>query len=219
MTSHDAVTFVASVLGSGLIAAWIAARAQRKQQLRERMLSVASDFAATTMKVLASLRHYKPTKPGAHHHRNEPLIADRHLRAERYENLQENFDELRALRGRVRLHFPEAGRQRSEVTMRADEVVGALRDASDASEHFWQRCDEGPRKRRKLEERFEAEYQAARSKAWDELNDFCNLAATSALRREGGPSLFVRLRYRLNHHAVAPTGSGADSRSSDGQGR
>jgi hypothetical protein len=164
------------------------------------------------MKVLAALRHYKPPKPGARHHRNEPLVSNHDLRAERYEQVQESFDELRSLRGRVRLHFPEVGSQRSEVTQLADEVVGALRDASDASEKFWNRCDESPGKRKKLEERYEGEYQIARREVWEKLNAFSNLAAQSASGREGGPSLIGRLAHRLNEATGSAADSGAEPR-------
>jgi hypothetical protein len=99
--SADVVTVVASVLGSGATAAVVAARAQRKSQFRERMLTVASDFAATTMKVLAALRRFKPTKPGVRRHRNAVLLTDLELRASRYADLQQSFDELRGLRGRA----------------------------------------------------------------------------------------------------------------------
>ncbi len=119
------------------------ARGQRKSQFRERMLTVASDFAATTMKVLAALRRFKPTKPGVRRHRNAVLLADLELRASRYADLQQSFDELRGLRGRVRLHFPGVGRERSAVTIRADDVIGALRMASDAAER-------GPSRRAQL---------------------------------------------------------------------
>jgi hypothetical protein len=74
--SAEVLTVVASVLGSGATAAVVAARAQRKSQFRERMLTVASDFAATTMKVLAALRRFKPTKPGVRRHRNAVLLGD-----------------------------------------------------------------------------------------------------------------------------------------------
>src|SRR3954447_12071672 len=120
--SVDVVTVVVSVLGSGATAAAIAARAQRRTQLRERMLTVASDFAATTMNVLAALRRVKPTKPNVRHHRNEALLSDLELRGRRYEELQHTFDELRGLRGRVRLHFPGVGGERSQVAVLADEV-------------------------------------------------------------------------------------------------
>jgi hypothetical protein len=202
MTTQNVFTLIASLLGSGAIAASIAARAQRKQQFRERMISVASDFAATTMKVLAALRHYKPPKPGVRHHRNEPLISDHDLRAVRYEHLEQCFDELRSLRGRVRLHFPEVGSEVSEVTKRADDVVGALRDATDVSEKFWNGVDQHPKKRGELQERRDAEYHAARQEAWDKLNDFCNLAADSANRRESGPSLIDRLREGRQPDAI-----------------
>ena len=195
--SRDVLTVVASVLGSGATAAVIAARAQRKSQFRERMLTVASDFAATTMKVLAALRRFKPTKPGVRRHRNAVLLSDLELRASRYADLQQSFDELRGLRGRVRLHFPGVGRERSAVTIRADEVIGALRVASDAAEKFWQRCDEAPAKRRQFEDRFDRQYQEARRLAWEQLNDFCNRAAESSNRRERGPSRRAQLTYKL----------------------
>lgn len=161
------------------------------------MLTVASDFAATTMKVLAALRRFKPTKPGVRRHRNPVLLSDLELRASRYADLQQSFDELRGLRGRVRLHFPGVGRERSTVTIRADEVIGALRRASDAAEKFWQRCDEQPAKRREFEDRFDGRYQEARRLAWEQLNDFCNRAAESSNRRERVPSRRAQLTYKL----------------------
>jgi hypothetical protein len=211
--SADVVTVVASVLGSGATAGVVAARAQRKSQFRERMLTVASDFAATTMKVLAALRRFKPTKPGVRRHRNAVLLTDLELRASRYADLQQSFDELRGLRGRVRLHFPGVGRERSAVTIRADEVIGALRVASDAAEKFWQRCDEQPAKRRQFEDRFDRQYQEARRLAWEQLNDFCNRAAESSNRRERGPSRRAQLTYRLGRWIGRPpetAASGAD---------
>jgi hypothetical protein len=197
MTSDAVLTFIASVLGSGLIAARIAARAQRKAQFREGMIAVASDFAAGTMKVLAALRRYKPTKPGARRHRNEPLISDHGLRTKRYDEVQAAADELRGLRGRVRLHFPGRGDERSSVTVKGDDILGALRDASDACEKFWARCDADPKKRRQLEERFEARYQDARHRAWEYLNAFCNQAAESASRPEQDATLATRLWDRV----------------------
>ena len=211
--SADALTVVASVLGSGATAAVIAARAQRKSQFRERMLTVASDFAATTMKVLAALRRFKPTKPGVRRHRNAVLLADVELRASRYAELQQSFDELRGLRGRVRLHFPGVGRERSAVTIRADEVIGSLRMASDAAEKFWQRCDAHPAKRRQFEERFDRQYQEARRLAWEQLNEFCNRAAESSNHRERGPSRRDQLTYKLGKWIGRPpetVASGAD---------
>jgi hypothetical protein len=211
--SRDALTVLASVLGSGATAAVVAARAQRKSQFRERMLTVASDFAATTMKVLAALRRVKPTKPGVRRHRNAVLLSDLELRASRYADLQQSFDELRGLRGRVRLHFPGIGRERSAVTIRADDVIGSLRMASDAAEKFWQRCDDQPAKRRQFEDRFDREYQQARSLAWEQLNDFCNRAAESSNRHERGPSRRAQLAYRLGRSFRRPpeaVGSGAD---------
>lgn len=209
----EVLTVVVSVLGSGVTAALIAARAQRRTQLRERMVSVASDFAATTMEVLAALRRYKPTKPGVSHHRNEPLFSDRELRAKRYDEVQHCFDALRGLRGRVRLHFPGIGAQRSTVTVQADAIVGALRQASDASEKFWKRCDADPQKRRQLEDRFSREYQDAREQTWERLNAFCNDAASAANHREQGPSLRDRLAHRLGRgesHRSADVASGAN---------
>jgi hypothetical protein len=212
--SGEVLTVVVSVLGSGATAAVIAARAQRKSQFRERMLTVGSDFAATTMKVLAALRRFKPTKPGVRRHRNAVLLADLDLRASRYADLQQSFDELRGLRGRVRLHFPGVGRERSAVTIRADEVIGALRVASDAAEKFWQRCDEEPAKRRQFEDRFDGRYQEARRLAWEKLNDFCNRAAESSNRRERGPSRRDQLGYRIGRwtgRRPETVASGADA--------
>jgi hypothetical protein len=83
------------------------------------------------------------------------------------------------------------------VTIRADEVIGALRVASDAAEKFWQRCDEAPAKRRQFEDRFDRQYQEARRLAWEQLNDFCNRAAESSNRRERGPSRRAQLTYKL----------------------
>lgn len=177
------------------------------------MLTVASDFAATTMKVLAALRRFKPTKPGVRRHRNPVLLSDLELRASRYADLQQSFDELRGLRGRVRLHFPGVGRERSTVTIRADEVIGALRRASDAAEKFWQRCDEQPAKRREFEDRFDGRYQEARRLAWEQLNDFCNRAAESSNRHERGPSRRAQLTYKLGRWIGRPpetVASGAD---------
>jgi hypothetical protein len=211
--SSDVATVVASVVASSATAALIASRAQRRAQFRERMLTVASDFAATTMRVLAALRRYKPTKPGVKRHRNAPLIKDHALRAKRYDDLQQSFDELRALRGRVRLHFPGVGDARSPVTIKADDIVGTLRIASDASEKFWKRCDEDPDKRREYEERFDREYHEARSQVWENLNEFCNTAANFADRRERGPSFGERLAYdlrRLFRSQPQSVASGAD---------
>jgi hypothetical protein len=214
--SDAVITFIVSVLGSGVIAASIAARAERKHQFRERMLSVASDFSGTAMRVLAALRGYKPTKPGSRHHRNEPLLTDRNLRDKRYDRVQESFDQLRDLRGRVRLHFPGIGDQRSEVAVLADQVTGAIREATDAAERFWARCDEKPKNRKKLEERFDAEYQRARGEAWEKLLLFCNKAAATTDRRELGPTLVDRLNHRLGRGAV-PSGTGTGAEPPDQQ--
>ena len=212
--SADVLTVVASVLGSGATAALIAARAQRRTQFRERMLTVASDFAGTTMKVLAALRRFKPTKPGVRRHRNAILLTDHELRGTRYDELQQCFDELRGLRGRVRLHFPGVSNERSTVTIQADDVIGALRQAHDAAEKFWQRCDEDPRKRRQFEERFDGTYQDARRLAWEKLNEFCNLAAEFSNSRERGPSRRDRFMHRLGDW----TGRGPQSVASGAEG-
>jgi hypothetical protein len=213
MSSQDVLTFAASLLGSGVLAAMLATRGQRQSQLREQMIAVASDFAGTTMRVLAALRRYKPTKPGVRQHRNAPLLTDRELRRQRYDELQLTFDQLRGLRGRVRLHFPGTEGERSAITDRADAVVGALRDASDASERFWKRCDAEPRRRREFERKYEAEYQAARHQAWADLDEFCNLAAQCASRPDRGSPRSVRLRRRFERRhrgIVAPAGANVD---------
>jgi len=211
--SDAVLTFIASVIGSGFIAALVSARAQRKTQFREGMLGVASDFAGGTMKALAALRRYKPPKPGVRNHRNEPLVSDPKLRGKRYEELQAAMDEVRGLRGRVRLHFPKLGSERSPVTVYADDIMGALRDASDACERFWVKCDAAPGKRRQLEVKYEARYQVARHRAWDTLTLFCNEAADWASRHEQGASLAERLGYRVGwgRNGDSPAvGSGAD---------
>jgi len=186
------ITFIVSVLGSGVIAATVAARAERKHQFREPMIAVASDFAGTTMNVLAALRRFKPPKPGERHHRNAPLIADPDLRLKRYEKVEQASDHLRDLRGRVRLHFPGEGGEQSEVSALADEIVGDIRDATDECEKFWTRCDQRPKELEALKEKFNATYHQARDPAWDKLDDFCNRAATSAWSTE------VRTRFKMN---------------------
>ena len=184
----DPYEVLALVSASSVLAAMITAvttqHIERKKQLRERKLIVAGDFAGGAMEVLAHLRNYRPTKHQGH--RNEQLHMDAELLRRRAEKVNLSLDELRPMRGPVWLFFP--GRSSIEALEHggsqttadwAETVVGLLQDMQDICDEFWRSVHETSGEREALERFATERYRAARSKAWEAVNEF---AATAAKR-------------------------------------
>jgi hypothetical protein len=186
-------TFLVSVLGSSIVAAFVTAvmarTSERKRQLREQMLQVAGDFAGNAMEVLALLRHYRPTKPmdPGQVHRNEILHSNPELRATRHDDAAKAIDRLRPQRGRVRLVFAtedrgvraarKAGGGHGPIAEGADQIVSALRTALEASNAYWEQCDKHPGDRDEYDREGTDRYRAARNDARESIDRFCKDAA------------------------------------------
>jgi hypothetical protein len=182
----DVGTVLVSVGASSVVAAGvtgiIARLNERTRQIRERSLIVAGDFAGGAMEVLAHLRHYRPTKHRGH--RNAALHADKDLRQERAEAVNASLDHLRPMRGRVWMFFPgrssvhelDAVGPQTPADW-AESVVAQLQAMQNVCDEFWHRCEQQPAEREERERTATAAYRAARSAAWQAVDQFAMTAA------------------------------------------
>jgi hypothetical protein len=181
VSSDQALTFLASVVGSsaiaGLLVAGYTRTTERKRQLREEMLETAGNFAGDAMEALARIRDYKPTtadQDGAVH-RNAALLSDGRLRDDRRIAAEKAVDRLRPLRGRVKLLFATAGS--NEADEAAGEIIIQLRAMLKTSAAFWAKCEADPANRAKHELEVEPAYDHARDTTRAEIEKFCSAAA------------------------------------------
>lgn len=190
VSTEAVLTFVASVAGSGVIAAILAGRQEWRKQLREQMLTASADFADGAVEVLAKSRYYRPIDPEAQPDRNEVLFRDRDERERRRQDVADALDRLRPIRGRVRIAFPGAVRSRSkedggrirlprfrprapDVVTYSELVIRNARKMFEISEAFWRDCENQPTaRRRELTEEAHSRYQTAQRLAWRSLDRF-----------------------------------------------
>jgi len=194
MTTTLIVSLVGSLISSSIVAALVTTlmsdRNDRRKQLRDARTAVAGEFAGDAMTALACLLDYRPTDEEGH--RNEQLHFDASLRQARANAVDEVVNRLRALRGRLWILFPgrtphDRDAPNEDWTAHttadwADKVVTRVREMQRACEGFWAdaaklAAAEGDAewansKRRRLEEKFNYRYFAAKETAWIAVEEF-----------------------------------------------